>query len=529
MARRGYGLMGMAREIERANKRANAEMARREREEIKYQKMIEKQRRILEKEEAIQYASELTEEAENERKEFVSLLNNINIKKKKFDWEKLKDNSVFEERLEVEKIPLKPDEENYKIKSSIVDIIFSSRKMKKEEEMRIKLESDLEEWNKQCEKYNEINRKKQEEWDKRKLKFETEQKEFNNEMKILEEKYVKGEKEGVEIFFNEMLSNREYPAYYGLDWDFQYNKENKMVVIEHTLPKKDEINKIKQVKYIQTRKEYSETYIRDSEINKIYENGIYQLSLRVTNDIYAIDELNNVESIVFNGYLTDINRSNGKEETKCILSLQSTKEKFSQLNLSEVDPKQCFKSFKGIAGAKLVELIPVAPIANINNEDRRFIESREIGEKIRGINLAQMHWEDFEHLIRELFEKEFSQNGSEVRITQSSRDGGVDAVMFDPDPIKGGKYVIQAKRYTNVVGVSAVRDLYGTVLNEGASKGILVTTSNYGADSYEFANDKPITLLNGANLLHMLEKHGYEARIDLNEAKLEINNKREVN
>ena len=105
---------------------------------------------------------------------------------------------------------------------------------------------------------------------------------------------------------------------------------------------------------------------------------------------------------------------------------------------------------------------------------------------------------------------------------------GVDAVVFDPDPIRGGKYVIQAKRYTNVVGVSAVRDLYGTVLNEGASKGILVTTSNYGFDSYEFAKDKPITLLNGSNLLHMLQKHGYEARIDLKEAKIEINNLKEI-
>jgi restriction system protein len=73
-----------------------------------------------------------------------------------------------------------------------------------------------------------------------------------------------------------------------------------------------------------------------------------------------------------------------------------------------------------------------------------------------------------------------------VRITRASRDGGVDAIAFDPDPIRGGKIVIQAKRYTNPVGVSAVRDLFGTVHNEGATKGILVTTSDYGPDAYEF-------------------------------------------
>lgn len=80
------------------------------------------------------------------------------------------------------------------------------------------------------------------------------------------------------------------------------------------------------------------------------------------------------------------------------------------------------------------------------------------------INLAAMSWEDFEHLIRELFEKEFKQYGGECNVTRSSRDGGVDAIASDPDPIRGGKIVIQAKRYTKTVGVSAVRDLYGTVL-----------------------------------------------------------------
>jgi HJR/Mrr/RecB family endonuclease len=70
-----------------------------------------------------------------------------------------------------------------------------------------------------------------------------------------------------------------------------------------------------------------------------------------------------------------------------------------------------------------------------------------------------MDWQDFEHLIRELFEKEFSDQGGEVKITQASRDRGVDAIVFDPDPIHGGKYVIQARRYTDTVDVSAVRDL----------------------------------------------------------------------
>jgi hypothetical protein len=74
--------------------------------------------------------------------------------------------------------------------------------------------------------------------------------------------------------------------------------------------------------------------------------------------------------------------------------------------------------------------------------------------------------------------------GLETRQTQASRDGGVDCVAFDPRPIFGGKVVIQAKRYKNTAGVSAVRDLFGTM--QGEFKGILVTTSGYGQAAAPF-------------------------------------------
>lgn len=67
--------------------------------------------------------------------------------------------------------------------------------------------------------------------------------------------------------------------------------------------------------------------------------------------------------------------------------------------------------------------------------------------------------------------------------------------------------------------MAVVRDLYGTVMNEGATKGILVTTADFGPDAYEFAKNKPLLLLNGSNLLFLLERHGQKARIDLIESK----------
>jgi restriction system protein len=221
-----------------------------------------------------------------------------------------------------------------------------------------------------------------------------------------------------------------------------------------------------------------------------------------------------------NGWVKSINKATGKMTNSCIVSIQVKKEEFIDIDLLNVDPKICFKNLKGLGSSKLIGITPIQPIIQVNRNDKRFVSSYDVTQTLdEGYNLAAMGWEDFEHLIRELFEKEFSTNGGEVKVTQASRDGGVDAIAYDPDPIRGGKIIIQAKRYTNTVGVSAVRDLYGTVLNEGATKGILVTTSDYGPDAYEFVKNKPLTLLSGNNLLYLLEKHGHKAKIDLMEAK----------
>ena len=64
-----------------------------------------------------------------------------------------------------------------------------------------------------------------------------------------------------------------------------------------------------------------------------------------------------------------------------------------------------------------------------------------------------------------------------------------------------------------------MRDLYGVIMHEGANRGILVTTSSYGPDAYKFAEGKPITLIDGSQLLELLKKQGYSMRIDLIEAK----------
>lgn len=50
---------------------------------------------------------------------------------------------------------------------------------------------------------------------------------------------------------------------------------------------------------------------------------------------------------------------------------------------------------------------------------------------------------------------------------------------------------------------------------EGAMKGIMVTTSFYGKDFWEYVQGLPLTLLDGQHLIQMSQEMGYNVRIQL--------------
>ncbi|REA63724.1 restriction endonuclease [Dyadobacter luteus] len=443
--------------------------------------------------------------------------------------------------------PPEPLKSKFEPEFTFWDKLFSSSRQKKVDTSNKIYQTEIENWKSSCASiitanenklrfYNEEVKRlnKQEEnlkiefqnlekrWKEEKKVFLDQQSSYNEKIELLKNAYLNSDPEAIVQYSEMVLNNSVYPDTFPKDFELDYNSTSKMMVLDYTLPAPNDLPKLLEVKFIASRNELKESYISETQSAKQYDTSIYNISLRTVHELFEADTINGIDVIVFNGWVEVINKATGKKVNSCIVSLQVKKSEFMEIDLAHVDPKTCFKNLKGVGSSKLSGITAIQPLITINKHDKRFVSSYEVTSTLtEGYNLASMGWEDFEHLLRELFEKEFSSNGGEVKVTRASRDGGVDGIAFDPDPIRGGKIVIQAKRYTNTVGVSAVRDLYGTVVNEGATKGILVTTADYGPDAYEFAKNKPITLLNGNHLLFLLEKHGHKARIDLAEAKRE--------
>lgn len=381
-------------------------------------------------------------------------------------------------------------------------------------------DSALQKWEAKTEQIKLENQTFQDDYNKQLSALAAEKQAYIAEVDAFEYDFFNGSTSAFERYVTLQLEALEYPFPFEHEFTLDYDANSHLLLIDMFIPAIDDLPTLKQATYVKSRNCISEKSFSLTDMRKKCNAFTYQLVLAALHRLYASIPDSMVSDIVLNGRVRTIDKANGLSITPCILSVRTSRSDFSTVNLQQVDPVAWFRHNKGISAASFADITPIAPIINMHTDDKRFVEGYNVTDQLSdAVNLAAMDWLDFENLIREIFEQEFSQNGSEVHITQASRDGGVDAVVFDPDPIKGGKIVIQAKRYTNVVGVSAVRDLYGTVMNEGAMKGILVTTANYGKDAYDFATGKPLTLMSGAELLYLLDKHGHKARIDLAEAK----------
>jgi restriction system protein len=354
------------------------------------------------------------------------------------------------------------------------------------------------------------------EYEAKKAAWELEQGKNNAEIMRKKLSYEKGEPEGIEDYISLVLDRSSYPDTININVEVFYDGNSQTLLVELDLPSKESLPHIQSHKYIAGRDVIEEKPINEKAFAILYNNTLYQIILRTIHEVFASEYGEFIKAVVLNGNADVRDKATGKISKKTIATIQVQRQEFLSVDLSGVDPASCFRHFKGVTAGSLVELSPVKPIMKLDRSDRRIIEASNVLEEFDpSQNLATMAWEEFEVLIRDLIQKEFSGEGAKVEVTRASRDAGVDAIAFDEDPIRGGKFVIQAKRYNNLVPLSAVRDLYGTVMNEGAVKGILVTTSYYGPDAISFVKNKPLTLINGEQLLYMFQKHGYDFKIAL--------------
>jgi hypothetical protein len=99
--------------------------------------------------------------------------------------------------------------------------------------------------------------------------------------------------------------------------------------------------------------------------------------------------------------------------------------------------------------------------------------------------LRSIDWRTFEKLLADILDS----FGYEVELQRGTKDGGVDLFAVKKvDPFGPQRFLLQAKRWANKVGVETVRELAFLHDHHKVTKSCLATTATFTSGAWELAN-----------------------------------------
>ncbi|MEV5337424.1 restriction endonuclease [Streptomyces sp. NPDC052676] len=324
------------------------------------------------------------------------------------------------------------------------------------------------------------------------------------------ERVGRGEPDAVVEYFSAALyASTAWPDDFPRRVTAAYDPAARQLVVDWELPSYGVVPEAKSVRYMSARDENKETARPVSQRRALYREVLAQCMLLVLRELFAADQYGALESVCLNGFVDDHDPATGRQTEIVLATVMAPRSVFLRLHLEQVEAISCLSdALRGQLSSRPDQLVAVRASRRPGDIGNCVVTHGGDEEP----DLYEMDPLAFEALVADLFRA----MGMQAVTTQRSNDGGVDVDALDPTPIRGGKIVVQVKRYRNTVPPTAVRDLYGTVQDAGANKGVLVTTSGFGPGSHTFANGKPLELISGTELVDLLHRHGLRGRLGEN-------------
>ena len=309
-----------------------------------------------------------------------------------------------------------------------------------------------------------------------------------------------GDPDAVREFFTAALYAasgwpERFPRRARVAWD----QAESQLVVDWELPDFSVVPAVSRYRYIKSDDRETQIPRPAGERKALYRALVAQSALAVLVETFRADRYRLVNSAAVNGFVSRADPVTGRRGRVFLVTVLAGRQALARLELDKVDAVSCVEGLKGQLSPRPDSLAAVHPVRHATAAGA---ESSD--DSSASVDPMDMDPIEFEDLVAALFQA----MGMEVMTTARTGDGGVDVQAMDPDPVRGGKLVIQVKRYRNTIPPAHVRDLYGTMLHEGATKGIFVTTAEFGPSAQEFAAGKPLSLIGGRQLADLLVRYG---------------------
>lgn len=150
----------------------------------------------------------------------------------------------------------------------------------------------------------------------------------------------------------------------------------------------------------------------------------------------------------------------------------------------------------------LVILSPFVVIFLIKTKIKRKKLAKENEEKVKIYRISQIDFlsgVEFENYVKLLFEK----MGYKVQTTKKSKDFGVDLIIEKNKK----KTIVQTKRYSHTVGISAVQEIISARNHYGIYSAMVVSNQNFSKEAEILANENNVMLAGKNELEGLISKY----------------------
>lgn len=129
----------------------------------------------------------------------------------------------------------------------------------------------------------------------------------------------------------------------------------------------------------------------------------------------------------------------------------------------------------------------------------RIEQSERIKAKSQLESIKEMHHFEFEHFMKEVFEL----LGYKAKLTPKTGDGGKDILLHKNKEL----VLVECKRFNKTkVTRPDIQKFHSAIIDMDAARGYFVTTGTFTKQAIDYALNKSIELINGEELIELLQK-----------------------
>lgn len=217
-----------------------------------------------------------------------------------------------------------------------------------------------------------------EDWKRRAAVYEEARAKHNASVEMARSAYQALTPDAILDYCDMVLSRSQYADCFPKEFELDYRLSEKLLVVQYQLPSPDDLPRLESVKFSKVKGEFVESELTKREFEQLYSDVVFQVALRTLHELYEADVVRALDAVIFNGNVSALNAGTGHREDRCILSVRAARTAFEVINLRAIEPRACFDSLGGVAGAKMLDCRAIAPIALIDHTEDRFSAAQDV-------------------------------------------------------------------------------------------------------------------------------------------------------